>query len=102
MTREEIEKLGITISKRLGKKANALWWKAQRDLVFADIVRNHITRVVKYEAKKITPDYKIEADVYYSYISRQLDEEAMIFITEWLKNNINKDILREWLNDETK
>lgn len=102
MTREEIEKLGLTIYKRLGKKANALWREAERDLILANTLRNHITRVVKYEPTKITPDYKIEMNVYYKYISQKIDDEGRIFITEWLKENIDKDILREWLDDETK
>lgn len=103
MTREEIEMLGLTIHKRLGKKANALWREAERDLMFIEIIKNHISRELKFDIPKeikVSPDYSSSwVSYWYEYVSKKVDEEGIIFITEWLKENIDKESLRKWLDE---
>ena len=101
MIYEEIEKLDKTISKRLGKKANALWWEAKKDLFAINIIKNNIIKVVKYEKKPIKEYYTYE--MYVDYVAKKLKQEDIEFLTKWLKENIDKENLKKWLDeDETK
>ena len=42
----DVEKLGETIRKRLGKKANAIWKSLANDLYAIDILKNHIQSIL--------------------------------------------------------
>ena len=106
MTREEIEKLGLTIRKRLGKKANILWRDAERDLFAANIIKSHITKVSKidepeYDITNIDKNnYKLNIQMYVSYVGKRTNEEDKAFIMKWLKESIDKESLKRWLEEE--
>ena len=100
MNYEEIEKLDKIISKRLGKKANTLWRKAIKDLFFANIIKDSITKIYKIADIKIKEDYEIVTEAYVAYTAKQIYEKDKEFITNWLKENVDKEILRKWLEEK--
>ena len=96
---KEIYDLDTTIKKRLGIKANRLWDKTKQDLILVDLIRNHITKNVRHEIN--TQDLcAIKLDVYYDYISSQLNDFDREFLLNWLKANIDKEKLKEWLEND--
>ena len=101
MDYEEIEKLDKIISKRLGKKANALWQEAKNDLFAANIIRNNITKIEKFEDVVLKEDYTFDAKMYVSYMANQLNKKDREFITNWLKENVDKESLKKWLEEDT-
>ena len=102
MTTEEIEKLGLIISKRLGKKANALWRDAKVDLIIINIIKDHITKICLYSEPQccITDKDNFNVKTYIDYVLKKTDEEEKTVITNWLKDNIDKESLKRWLEEE--
>lgn len=98
MNKEKIYKLDSTIHKRLGVKAKALWDEAKRDLFIADLIRNHITRHQTFETTK-NDDGNYMFTFYYDYVSKPVDDEAKEYLTNWIKENVDKERLKEWLED---
>lgn len=102
MNKEQIYKLDSTIRKRLGIKANRIWYGAKKELEVLEIIKSHLNRDVKYEWH--TPDphntYKGTLTTYYNYYRRKADEETMEQIILWLKENIDKERLKELIKDE--
>lgn len=98
--KEKTAKLDATIQKRLGIKAKALWNDLKLDLLFADLIRNHINLTTM---PKVERDEKgnLTMNVYYGFYCKQLNkemDEAIIRQVEmWLLQNIDKDRLKEWL-----
>lgn len=98
MIYEEIEKLDKIISKRLGKKANILWQKAKNDLFAINVIRKHIIKVTKVETEP-KGNYN-NYTMYVDYIAKKINEEDIAFLTNWLKENVDKESLRKWLDDD--
>ena len=98
MNKENLYKLDSTIHKRLGVKAIALWDEAKRDLFMVDLIRNHITRYSTFETKK-NDDGNYIFTCYYDYVSKQLNDEAIEYLTNWVKANVDKERLKEWLEN---
>lgn len=101
--KEKMIKLDTTIQKRLGIKAKALWNDLKLDLVFADLIRKHINLV---SIPKIEHDEKgnLKISLYYDFycktLNKEMDEAILRQIEIWLLQNIDKDRLREWLNND--
>lgn len=95
--REKINKLDTTIQKRLGIRANKLWFELKRDLFLADAIRNHISLT---SMPKVERDEKgnFTMNFYYDFYCKKMDEEIIRQIEFWLLENIDKDRLREWLD----
>lgn len=102
MDREKIYSLDSTITKRLGKKANRIWYEAKKDLEIIEIIRNHISYNVKHEYKEMKPQnpYNFNFTYYIEYYRKKMDEETMNQIILWLKENISKERLKELFEDE--
>ena len=102
MNRDQIHSLDYTIRKRLGKKANRIWFEAMKELEVLEIIKNHLKCDTKHEWH--TPDphdaYNGTLNFYYNYYRQEMDEETMEQIILWLKENIDKERLEELLKDE--
>lgn len=98
--KEKAAKLDITIQKRLGVKAKALWNDLKSDLSFADLIRNHINLVSMPKVEK-DEQGNFTMNVYYDFYCKQLNKEMDEIIIRqvemWLLQNIDKDRLKEWL-----
>lgn len=102
MSKEQIYQLDTIIRKRLGKKANQIWNNLRNDLFVADLIRSHINRTWEIVNKEpvYTDNFTSYAvELAYQYTCRELDEEGKEVILNWLKANIDKERLKEWLND---
>lgn len=98
--KEQIYQLETIIRKRLGKKANQIWTNLRNDLFIADLIRNHINRTstLTYGEPIQKENYTIyPTDFIYQYTCKELDEEGKEIILNWLKANIDKERLKEWL-----
>ena len=97
--KEKMIKLDNTIKKRLGIRANKLWFDLKQDLLFVDLIRNHISLT---SIPKVERDEKgnFTMNVYYDFYCKKMDEVATRQIEMWLLKNIDKDRLREWLNND--
>lgn len=102
-SKEQIYQLETIIRKRLGKKANQIWTNLRNDLFIADLIRNHIniTSTSKYKEPIQKENYTITpVEFIYQYTCKQLDEEGKEAILNWLKENIDKDRLKEFLEND--
>lgn len=98
--KEKMIKLDNTIQKRLGIKANKLWNDLKQDLLFADLIRNHIyvttmPKVEKDEKGKFLMNTYY--DFYCKQLNKEMDEVIIRQVETWLLQNIDKDRLKEWL-----
>ena len=96
--REKINKLDTTIQKRLGIRANKLWFELKRDLFLADAIRNHISLISTIPKIEKDQNGNFTMNTYYDFYRKKMDEETIRQIEFWLLENIDKDRLREWLD----
>ena len=101
--KEKMIKLDTTIQKRLGIRANKLWFDLKLDLLFADLIRNHINlvsmpKVERDEKGNLTMSFYY--DFYCKQLNKEMDEAIIRQVEMWLLQNIDKDRLREWLKNE--
>lgn len=99
-TQEKIDKLDTTIQKRLGIRANALWREFKRDLILADVVKNHISIIKTPPTIEKGENGNFYMSINYDYYRKKMDEETIRQIELWLLENIDKDKLKRWLENE--
>lgn len=101
--KEKMIKLDTTIQKRLGIRAKALWNDLKLDLIFADLIRKHInlTTMPKVERDE-QGNFKMSLyyDFYCKALNKEMDEAIIRQVEMWLLQNIDKDRLRKWINNE--
>lgn len=100
--KEKMIKLDTTIQKRLGIRANKLWLDLKSDLLFADLIRKHINlttmpKVERDEQGNLTMN--VYYDFYCKTLNKEMDEVIIRQVEMWLLQNIDKDRLREWLDN---
>lgn len=98
--KEKIDKLDTTIKKRLGIRANKIWFELKRDLFFADAIRNHISIIKTSPTIEKGENGNLYMSINYDYYRKKMDEETIRQVEMWLLENIDKERVKRWLEND--
>lgn len=96
MNRYDFNKLCEVVMPKLSEQEiKAYWLPAMKSLAFSVVIQEHIMKIRHYKIKKNKKTW-----TWCEYESIEANDEDMVYIIKWVKANIDKERLKEWLSDE--